>query len=258
MRDLVVATLLTYLELDGTLSPRGPFYSGYKFKLFGTPDEAAHAFDPARRDFLLRLFGHAKRGRTWYTLDTTEAALALREPRERIVAALNYLEEQGELELKPSGLRHGYTLERRPADPAALRDALAERFAAGERRNTDRLEGLLGFCESPRCHWRELLTYFGEALEQDCGHCGRCLGEPAEPLPRSQPVTLDAESRAVVDAVVGEGHASLATPRQLARFLCGLPSPATSKARLRGHARFGWLGPAPFPEVLALAEAALA
>jgi ATP-dependent DNA helicase RecQ len=258
VRDLVVATLLTYLELGGTITPTGPFYSGYKFKLFGTPEEAAHAFDPERRDFLMRLFDSAKKGRTWYTLDPTEAALTLREPRERVVAALGYLEEQQELELKPSGLRHGYTLERRPRDPEALCEELAARFQAGERRNTERLAGLVAFCEASGCVWADLVAYFGEHLDADCGHCGRCLGAESAPLPRSQPVELDQATRAVVTDIVAERHEALAAPRQLARFLCGLPSPATSRARLRGHARFGWLGPVPFPEVLALAEAALA
>jgi hypothetical protein len=33
--------------------------------------------------------------------------------------------------------------------------------------------------------------------------------------------------------LISEGHESIGTPRQLARFLCGITSPATTRAKLR-------------------------
>ncbi len=47
---------------------------------------------------------------------------------------------------------------------------------------------------------------------------------------------------------------ALTTPRQVARFLCGLSSPATTRARLTRHRLFGALADVPFPTVLELAE----
>ena len=38
-----------------------------------------------------------------------------------------------------------------------------------------------------------------------------------------------------------EGHQALRSPRQVARFLCGLASPATTKAKLTKHHSFGRL-----------------
>ena len=52
----------------------------------------------------------------------------------------------------------------------------------------------------------------------------------------------------------GEEHAALASPRQLARFLCGIASPATTRARLRRHAMFGRFDSVPFYEVLEFVE----
>ena len=46
-------------------------------------------------------------------------------------------------------------------------------------------------------------------------------------------------------------------PRQLARFLCGLTNPATSKARLSRHALFGVLAERRFAQVMSFAEAVL-
>jgi ATP-dependent DNA helicase RecQ len=51
------------------------------------------------------------------------------------------------------------------------------------------------------------------------------------------------------------GHSELASPRQLARFLCGMSSPATTRARLTRHDAFGIWSDLPFTEVLAIAKA---
>ena len=54
--------------------------------------------------------------------------------------------------------------------------------------------------------------------------------------------------------LLAERHAALASPRQVARFLCGLTSPATTRAKLRAHPMYGLLGAMPFHDVLTLAE----
>ncbi|MEZ5432806.1 MAG: hypothetical protein R3F31_16900 [Verrucomicrobiales bacterium] len=53
---------------------------------------------------------------------------------------------------------------------------------------------------------------------------------------------------------MGERHAALRQPRQLARFLCGLTSPATTRARLGRHDLFGSLHEVAFQDVLAQLE----
>jgi ATP-dependent DNA helicase RecQ len=42
-----------------------------------------------------------------------------------------------------------------------------------------KLDALLGFCESTRCRRQVLLEYFGESLQNPCGNCDTCL-EPAK------------------------------------------------------------------------------
>ncbi|MFH1914913.1 MAG: hypothetical protein ABIK45_11650, partial [Pseudomonadota bacterium] len=54
-----------------------------------------------------------------------------------------------------------------------------------------------------------------------------------------------------VEAICSEAPEALAHPRQLARFLCGLSSPAVSRARLARHPRFGCFADVPFQDVLA-------
>jgi len=42
-----------------------------------------------------------------------------------------------------------------------------------------KLESMLGLCEQITCRRQTLLEYFGESLEQPCGHCDNCLQPPA-------------------------------------------------------------------------------
>ena len=56
IRQLVVRTLLTYLELDGYLEEGTPFYARYQFRpLTPSADILAH-FTGERREFLVTLF----------------------------------------------------------------------------------------------------------------------------------------------------------------------------------------------------------
>ncbi len=253
VRPLVVETLLTYLELDGVLHATGPFYTEFRFQPQRPWPEILRGFDAQRAAFLQAVIRQARQGRTWYTLDADEAGRALGEPRERIVKALGYLEEQGAVVLQPAGLRQGYGRGSSAVDRVKLQATLAARFARREEHDIARIRGVCAWAEQAGCLTAALLQYFGE-VRAACGHCARCDGEVARPLPVARHSPPGATEAARLRALRAEKHAALATPRQLARFLCGLSSPATTRARLRGHKDFGLLQSAPFAEVLAFVE----
>ncbi|HTK74357.1 MAG TPA: RecQ family ATP-dependent DNA helicase [Gemmataceae bacterium] len=254
IRPLVLDTLLTYLELEGLIEATGPFFSEYKFQPNRSSAAILADFDKPRADFLRRVLARAVKAKVWFHLDVAATAGALGERRERIVTALNYLEEKGDLTLQVAGVREGYRRLRLPGDRAALAQRLHARFADRERRDIERLDAVMRLPEQRRCWARYLGEYFGDAAtEAECGHCGWCRGERPIVPPRAGVVIGDVE-RELVRALRGEGHPALATPRQLTRFLCGLASPATSKAKLTKHAAFGRLAHAPFAEVLRFVE----
>ena len=255
IRPLVVQTILTYLELQGVLAATGPFYAEYKIQPIRPVAAILEGFDARRASFLKRLFGHASRGRIWLTLDVAASARDLGETEERIIKALNYLEEQGEVVLQVSNVRQGFRLLQDDPDVGRLHGALADRFARREEREVARVRQMLEFAYGEGCLTRRIVTYFGEDLPADCGHCGRCLGEEPAPLPPPAPRLrlLTRPEREMVAALRAERHAALATPRQVARFLCGLSSPATTRARLTRDPRFGSLADVPFAQVCDIA-----
>ena len=252
VRPTVLSTLLTYLELAGVIAATGPFFAEYKFQATRPLTEVVADFDPRRVDFLTRVFDLARQARIWSTLNVAEAAQTLGEPRARIVAALGYLEERGDLMVQATGPRLGYRL----LDPAVNRPVLIQsliaRFVDREARDIERINGMFAFTTADGCLTARLVTYFGEALPEPgtCGHCGPCLGEvsPAPPAVADRP--FGPTERALVAELRLANHPSLASPRQAARFWCGLASPATTRAKLTRDSRYGTWSDVPFAQVL--------
>ncbi len=250
VRPLVVKTLLTYLELEGCLASTGPFYSEYKFQPQCPSSEMFARVSGEKAEFLRSVFRHARKGTKWLTLDTTQVSQTIGQPRDRIVAALGYLEEKGDLILQVAGVRQGYRRLRIPEDMTAFVASLNARFQKRESNDIERIQGVLELARHDGCLTRHLLGYFGEERD-DCGHCCRCLGEKASPLGDAEPRTFTRQDEERVRALTSEGHESIRTARQLTRFLCGITSPATTRAKLRQKTNlFGAYDSLPFATTL--------
>jgi ATP-dependent DNA helicase RecQ len=256
IRQLVVSTALTYLELDGLIEATAPFYTTYQWKFQREPEEILARFDAERRAFLERLFALAKVGRVWNSVVLAEAVAAFGGERERVVKALTYLEEKGDLELQVAGVRQGYRVVRLPGDLAAVWHELRRRFALREESDIARVDGVARLVGGEGCLVRRLLGYFGEELGRDCGHCGPCAGDPRVVLERA-PVDL-AFSSDELGALRTEYPHALGNARQITRFFCGIVSPALSTAKLTRHPRFGSAVEVPFAAVMQAAKVALA
>ncbi|MBI4621794.1 MAG: ATP-dependent DNA helicase RecQ [Verrucomicrobia bacterium] len=256
IRQLVVATALTYLELDGLIEATAPFYTTYQWKFLRPPDEILGRFDAERRTFLERIFALAKVGRIWNSVVLAEVVTALGGERERVVTALTYLEEKGDLELQIAGVRQGYRVVRVPDDLGGVWRELRRRFAARESSDIARVAAVAGLAGGKGCLVRRLLGYFGEELGHDCGHCGPCAGDPPAVLKRGHAAV--AFSSAELNALRGEHPRALDGARPMARFLCGISSPALVAAKLTRHPRFGSAAEVPFAVVMEAAKAALA
>ena len=250
IRPLVIATIFTYLEMNGVLRATGPFYDSYKVQLKRPLEDVCADFDPQRATFLQDLFATAKPGRVWSHLNPDESATALGQPRGRITAAIGYLEEKGELTTQVTGLRHGYRIHEPTADRQKLIGDLQKTFAQKEQQNISRLRGVLAYAEQNSCLTRQLLDYFGEKSDSDCNDCSRCQRGEGQSLPRTAPLETGTAENEIAQRLRAENHSALSHPRQLARFLCGITSPAASRARLSRHPDFGALGAFPFRKVL--------
>ncbi|MFT5470536.1 MAG: ATP-dependent DNA helicase RecQ [Verrucomicrobiales bacterium] len=254
IRPLVVATVLTNLELSGLLESKGPFYASYRYKFVEPMSRILSGHSSDRQEFLRKLFEAAKEGRSWYTIEIETVADKIGEPAERIRKALNYLAELGEVTLQPSGLRRAYRLSsEHDRNLNALTERLIQNFENSEKGELDRLGEVIRYCESGVCLTQQLLGYFGEELDTECGTCGNCVSSESgqRTLPCSVVGKLTMEQVEIIHAVRNEKHPSLRHPRQMARFLCGISSPKSTRERLSRHDHFGCFERLPFQDVLA-------
>ena len=74
IRQLVLRTALTYMELLGILRQRTPLYGSYRIKARIPVGEIARKFEGERAGFVTDIFAHAREGRTWHTLEIGKAA----------------------------------------------------------------------------------------------------------------------------------------------------------------------------------------
>jgi ATP-dependent DNA helicase RecQ len=252
LRPLVLRTLLTYLELLGVLRQGTPFYAGYEMRPLLPVEEIVAQFqgEPAR--FVADLFAHARKGRTWYAVNPDEAAAALGQERRRVVRALEYLAEHGWTVLRTADVRQRFTRLRAEEGPAALSAELLRRCLEHEAREVRRVRQVLDLVTQDGCQTAALVGYFGEALGRPCGHCSFCLtGQPQTlpPTPELPPLPADMDV-AGFHACRDAHPEALGEPRQAARFLCGLSSPALTRSKLSSHPLFGALEGRRFAEVL--------
>ena len=72
-------------------------------------------------------------------------------------------------------------------DAVVLQRMLNDGDASPERKRVEhqKLQSMLGFCEVASCRRQVLLAYFGDDLEQPCGHCDTCI-EPVEQFDGSE------------------------------------------------------------------------
>ncbi len=173
---------------------------------------------------------------------------------------MSTLEEAGLAEVRARDVRHNYEVSR-PGDfreTGELAKELYQRFVEREERELSRVQELLAFAASESCQWRVLRTRFGQTLTEPCGACSSCAGvssarHVSEPEESRDPVEVEAQVRALgreLDELAGVHPEALEEPRQKARFLAGLNSPALAKAQMTKHRRFGELAHTPFRALL--------
>ena len=251
IRPLVLRTLLTRLELDGYLKGGTPFYANYQFKPLLSSAEILSRFEGERQQFIADLFKQATKNRIWFQIDLQAATEALKSSRQRLVSALDYLGEQGMLEVKVAGVRNRYTILKTPATTKALAKELSDDALDRQEREIQRLQQVVDWISLSQCQTSALCERFDQSLEKDCGHCGYCESGRAVVMNKLANIEVDGAVIKAARELQSEKHEVLATNTDVARVLCGLSSPAISKAKLAKHDLYGCCSEIAFATVLA-------
>ena len=255
IRQLVVRTLLVQMELNGYLQELTPFYSRYQFQPLVSSSEILSRFEDERRQFLMAVFKQAHKAKTWFHIDLDEAAEAIDCPRDRMVRALDYLAEQGLLEVTAEGVRNRFSIIRRPDDLDRLTDVLFQNALELERREVERIGQVIELGSHDGCQVAHLAAHFGEKLPRPCGHCAWCLNghQPARLLPAELGTVDEALWKEILDTWQDQEE-PIDDARALARFACGITSPRLTRTRLTRHPLFGCLANVRFEAVHSRAQ----
>lgn len=256
IRQLPLKTLLVYLEMAGIITPAYSYYADYRFKFVLDKGEIVSRFNPERRQFLEQLFACAPQARSWCTMDFDALWQGYQGERQRAVAALDYLQQQGWIELESKQMTEVYRITRQEWDNEQEANALHALFLQKEQSELARLQAMLDFFTSSECLSHRLARYFAdEVAPVHCGHCSVCRGEVAHlpPLP-SLTMPNEAGIRAWCDPLIAK--TGFVDARVLARFLCGITTPLTSRVKAKSLAGAGQLAAHPFASVLAAVQQA--
>ncbi len=250
IRDSVVRTLLTYLELQGIIEATAPRYETYRFKPQVSSAEILRHFEGERRVFASSVLALTVKKKIWFQIDLPQASDRLKCDRTRIVQMLDYFAEQGWIELQVSGLVHGYRRLKPIEDSESLVDELNRYCLDREIGELTRLNELYTLMTNEQCQSAALSAHFGQRLEKSCGHCSVCNGEKIEALPPLARSQVGDSALAGVRNLSRNYPEQLGELRQQARFLCGLSSPKLVRARLTQQPMYGCCSAVPFEQVL--------
>ena len=251
IRQLVLKTCLTYLELRGTIRQGTPFYARYEVALNAASRVLAETLSPEEAEFTQSVLACGKKGTRWISLDAEEVAAQLSVERKQILRALETLEERGLAEVRASQARQKFAVLRRDESAETLADELAGRFQKREKNEIERVAFLLNWLCRDACLWNALVGYFGEDRAENCGHCSWCVTKKAAQLPPLPEREIPDETTDELFPLLESFPAALSHPRQAARFLCGLTSPALTADKLTRDPHFGALGSYNFAQVFA-------
>ncbi len=250
IRQLVVSTLLTHLELFGVIAFDGYYYSDIRFEAHQTGAEILATYPEKQAAYLRKLFACGKKARKWITLDMDAAIQSGGQPRGVVLRAFESLQEKGFITLQMTGYRQRFKRLQPDADRSELCKKLADLFREHEQMEIDRIAGMVAYAEEKTCLTDRLLTYFGEPIGP-CGHCGICKGDAPVKLTKRDAPPIAPDILTKMADLARKHSKALSRPRQQARFLCGLNSPAVSSRRdLRGNALFGSCAHIPFRSLL--------
>ncbi|MEM7785109.1 MAG: RecQ family zinc-binding domain-containing protein, partial [Planctomycetota bacterium] len=207
-------------------------------------------FEGERQVFVRELLKCSTMKKTWAHIDVVDAMKKLQCDRMRIVKALNYFSEKSWIELKVAGLVHGYRKRKAFGSTEELAEQYFKRVTDRETAEVNRTRQFFEFVKANQCQAAYLSAHFGQPLEEPCGNCTFCVGQGNLEIPEAGQDQLSVPTILEVQQLVTSHPGALTDSRSVARFLCGITSPALTRAKLSKHSMFGTCESIPFDSLL--------
>jgi ATP-dependent DNA helicase RecQ len=250
IRVLPLKTLLVYLALEKVIRPKLTYFEEYSFKFNTESTTIINSFEGERKQYVAAIMNNCHTRKIWTTADIPAILNSYKTDRQRIIAALEYFDEKGWIELQSKQAVEVYDILTQAFDLEDMTEKMDALFKRKEQVEIQRIHNMVGFFESDACISRQLAGYFGENLEQDrCEHCSFCqngkaiLQNTSELKPLSN-FKFNEVTNEFIQAV-GEQFSAV----NLTKFLCGIYTPVFSKLKIKKLPHFGILERYPFLDV---------
>jgi ATP-dependent DNA helicase RecQ len=250
IRFLPLKTLLVYLAMEKIIRPKMTYFAEYSFKYKIKPTEIINRFEGERKQFVSAVIDHCNTRKVWTTVDIQAILSSFNTDRPRILAALEYFDEKGWIELQSKQAVEVYDI----LTQAFTIDDLAEKmyalFKKKESLEIRRIHNMVSFFESDACISKQLAGYFGEHLQKErCGHCSFCKGGKAvlQNTTELKPLSQFEYTKITTEFIQAAGEQF--SEVNLTKFLCGIYTPVFAKLKIKQLPCFGILESYPFMAV---------
>jgi len=250
IRLLPLKTLLVYLSMEKIVRPKLSYFEFYSFKYRTEPENIINRFEGERKQFVQAVINHCFTKKVWTDVDIQAVINSYHTDRERILAALDYFDKKGWIELQARQSVEVYDILSQAFDIETVTNKMFSLFKKKEQLEIQRIHHMIHFFESDACISKKLAGYFGEHLEKErCGHCSFCKsGKPVliqytelKPIAHFDFKTITHEFKNAIRDQFSD--------TSLTKFLCGIYTPFFFSLKIKNLSHFGVLGNYPFMEV---------
>ncbi|MDC0610321.1 RecQ family ATP-dependent DNA helicase [Vibrio sp.] len=254
IRQLPLKTLLVYLELHHVIESKFSYYASYRFKYLAAEQEIIQRFPGEKRAFIEAILRCSVKAKTWNTVDFDAIWHSYHGSRERVVLALDYLNEKGLIELESKQITDVYQVLDTTKPAAELAQQLYQLFEHKENSEIGRIQTMLDFFQSDHCLSHFLADYFADNnAPEKCGHCSVCMGKTAV-MPKTELPAIDSKQLSLWVAGFVDTVGDAASVKAIARFLCGIPNPLSTKTKANKLPGFGQMERYPFADIIDAVE----
>ena len=252
IKQLPLKTLLVQLELAGVIDPLYAYFADFKIKLLKPKDEIINSFNEQRKDFLHRIFNATDFKKVWGSLNFDTLLQDKSIERNRVIAALEYLQEQQLIVLETKGMTEVFKINLDELSDPSLCQTLSTYFKDNEEKEIKRIATLVRFFQLDSCLTVNLARYFDDnsfdnkrfdpvsesSTVPQCGHCSVCRGQVAVlqhsqvQIPWPSDETLKQGMTELAERLSGKINQPLSI-ESYCRFFAGMSVPLFGRNKVR-------------------------
>lgn len=243
IRQIVVKTILTQLELKGHLEELTPVYSSAQFKYLLEKEKVLKKFPTDKREFLGKLLDYGTHKRVWVSIDIERVEKGMEITRKKVLDVLDFLDREGLIELKMSNLINRYRFVNHSSTLSQCQNLINDICDTTQwhlEKQLSRINELVAFFTGDGCIHQSIARYFVTPLIQSCGHCSYCISGKSVKLHDSIAPHIDLNIGDVKEALSDHPHI-IDSASRLSKYLLGIRSPYISRNKLSNQKYFGVL-----------------